>query len=550
MTATVAQHLVEALESLGVRTAFGLPGVHNLPFWDALRQSDIRLVGVRHEQTAVYAADGHARASGELGVAITTTGPGAANAVGATGEAWCCGSPVLVIATDIPSTLRRPGVYRGVLHETRDQARMFETVVKGTFRVTDPDGAAATLLEAAASATAAPTGPTYLEIPTDFFKVETDEAADVLPGDPHPVPDQSEIERAAELLAAATRPLVWVGRGGLGAGPAVEDLAARLGAPVLETFGARGTIAESFAGRVGYVPHFPEVGEIWDEADAVLAVGSDFDGTMTQNWALPAPPRLVAVNLLATEVGKAYEPDVSLIGDAAATVARLAAALPHGFSGNGHRPDLGALRGGLRTRLEAEEPGPMGLIADLEATVPGDLPVVVDMCIAGYWIGAVRDFTAPRALAYPIGWGTLGFGFPAAVGTAISRGRTLCVCGDGGFLFAAGELAVLAEERPPLTVLIVDDGGYGMLRFDQVQAGEEPFGVDLSTPDFVGLAESFGLTARRVTEVGAPLRSALDEALADPGPRIVVLAKALNPPETTSPRWYRRRTTSSTSTES
>ena len=129
MSNTVAEHLVDALEELGVSIVFGLPGVHNLSLWDALRNSQIRLIGVRHEQTAVYAADGHARTSGELGVAITTTGPGAANAVAATGEAWTCGSPVLVIATDIPSTLRKPGKYRGVLHETRNQASMFETVV-------------------------------------------------------------------------------------------------------------------------------------------------------------------------------------------------------------------------------------------------------------------------------------------------------------------------------------------------------------------------------------------------------------------------------------
>jgi acetolactate synthase-1/2/3 large subunit len=543
MPLTVAQHLVDALESLEVRIAFGLPGVHNLALWDALRQSDIRLVGVRHEQTAAYAADGHARATGELGVAITTTGPGAANAVAATGEAWCGGSPVLVIATDIPSTLRRPGVYRGVLHETRDQARMFETVVKETFRVTDPDHAAGTLLAAAAAATTAPTGPAYLEIPTDFFQVETEEATTAPPSDPYPVPDDAEIQRAAALLTAAERPLVWVGRGGLAAGTEIEDVAARLGAPVVETFGAKGTISPAFAGRVGYVPHFPEVGALWDEADAVLAVGTDFDATMTQAWTMPAPPRLIAVNVLDSEARKAYEPDVALIGDAAPVVSRLAAAIPDRASGNGRRVDLGGIRAGLRSRIEETDPDAMGLIADLEASVPADTPVVVDMCIAGYWIGATRDFAKPRMLAYPIGWGTLGFGFPASIGTAISQGPTLCVCGDGGFLFAAGELAVLAEEKPPLTVLLVDDGGYGMLRFDQVQSGDEPFGVDLATPDFVATAESFGIGAERITETGAPLRALLADALADPGPRFVVLEKSLTPPETTSPRWYRRKLT-------
>src|SRR3954449_9131342 len=135
MPATGADVLVSALESLGVEAVFGLPGVHNLPAWEALRESPIRLIGVRHEQAAVYAADGLARATGQLGVAIVTTGPGAANTLAATGEAWASGSPVLVIATEIAAARRRTGVYRGVLHETRDQRAMFLPVVKDGWTV-------------------------------------------------------------------------------------------------------------------------------------------------------------------------------------------------------------------------------------------------------------------------------------------------------------------------------------------------------------------------------------------------------------------------------
>src|SRR4051794_13492881 len=141
---TGARLVVQALEDAGVELAFGLPGVHNLALWRALSDSPVRLVGMRHEQAAAYAADGYARASGRLGVAITTTGPGAANTLGAVGEAWASRSPVLVIATDIPSSLRRPGAYRGVLHETTDQAAMFAPVVKATYRALEPaQGAAA-----------------------------------------------------------------------------------------------------------------------------------------------------------------------------------------------------------------------------------------------------------------------------------------------------------------------------------------------------------------------------------------------------------------------
>ena len=165
---TGAQVIVQQLEETGVEVCFGLPGVHNLALWEALRESRIRLVGVRHEQAAAYAADGYARATGKLGVALTTTGPGAANTLGAVGEAWASRSPILVIATDIPTTLRRDGVYRGVLHETAGQDRMFAPVTVDGAVV----GAADELQRAAAHVTRPHRGPVYLEVPTDLLSAE------------------------------------------------------------------------------------------------------------------------------------------------------------------------------------------------------------------------------------------------------------------------------------------------------------------------------------------------------------------------------------------
>src|SRR5438067_2474941 len=169
---TGAELLVRGLEAAGVEVSFGLPGVHNLAAWKALSSSDIRLVGVRHEQTAVYAADGYARASGRVGVAITTTGPGAANTLGALGEAWASGSPVVVIATDIPSSIRRPGVYRGALHEASDQEAMFKPVTKATFKVADPGTAGHAIQRAIQTAISAPSRPVYVEVPTDVLSAE------------------------------------------------------------------------------------------------------------------------------------------------------------------------------------------------------------------------------------------------------------------------------------------------------------------------------------------------------------------------------------------
>src|SRR3954464_9378679 len=207
---TGAHIVVGELERAGVEVCFGLPGVHNLALWEALRTSSIRLVGVRHEQTAAYAADGYARATGRLGVALTTTGPGAANTLGAVGEAWASRSPILVIATDIPSTLRRPGEYRGVLHETAGQAAMFAPVVKSTHFALDAAAVAPAAAAAIAAATTAPTRPAYLEIATDLL------AADV-PGDAHvlrtPAPARPDLDAAVAALDAAERPLLWVGGG-------------------------------------------------------------------------------------------------------------------------------------------------------------------------------------------------------------------------------------------------------------------------------------------------------------------------------------------------
>src|SRR4051795_6350405 len=170
--ATGAQIIVQALERAGVEVCFGLPGVHNLALWDAVRTSSIRLAGVRHEQAAAYAADGYARATGRLGVALTTPGPGAANTLGALGGAWASRSPILVIATDIPTSLRRPGEYRGILHETDGQAAMFAPVVKSTHVALDPAAVAPAAAAAVASAGAAPTRPAYLEIATDLLAAE------------------------------------------------------------------------------------------------------------------------------------------------------------------------------------------------------------------------------------------------------------------------------------------------------------------------------------------------------------------------------------------
>jgi thiamine pyrophosphate-dependent acetolactate synthase large subunit-like protein len=502
MSVSGAQLVVSALERAGVDVVFGLPGVHNLALWPALAHSPIRL--------------------------------------GAVGEAWASRSPVVVIATDVPTTLRREGVHRGLLHEATDQRAMFEPVTKATFRGDDVSTLGEVVLAALDTARAAPTRPAFLEVPTDLLAAHAESSAGPA-GKAISADELLVVDELTDLVASARHPLLWVGGGAVGAGEAVGRLAERLAAPVLTTYSARGVLPPEHPCLVGLPPHVPEAGALWDEADLVMAIGSDLDGMMTQNWAQPAPSRLIVVNVDVEDATKNYGADLVIEGEATIAGA-LADVLPERDGIDALARRLADLRAAVRERMAEEFAGELAFLDAFAAAVPDDATIVCDMCIPGYWIGGFHPVPAPRRLAYPMGWGTLGWAFPAAIGSALGgAGPAVAVCGDGGFLFACGELATVAQERPPLTALIVDDGGYGMLRYDYARTGEEPLGVDLHTPDFVALAESFGVRAEAVDGLGDAFSATLARHVADPEPSVLVARAGLQPPPTTSPRWYRHR---------
>lgn len=543
-TATGATRLVEALDQLGVKLVFGLPGVHNLPIWKALSESDIRLVGVRHEQTAAYGADGYARATGQLGVALVTTGPGAANTLGGTGEAMAAGSPVLVIASDVSTALRREGVYRGTLHETRDQTAMFRPVTKAARLVGSAGEIGDAVIESGSAALAAPTGPVYLGIPTNLLSEPVaSQPPPAAASARQPVLPPEAVERACELFANAERPLIWAGGGALRAeaGPAIGELALRLAAPVMTTYMGRGLLPPEHPCAVPGPVHAREIGALWDEADVVLAIGTDFDGTNTQNWQMPAPPALISINVDEADANKSYTSEVTLVGDARTVVEDLLRAPAPARDG------LAALEGRLAAIgsevsawVENDDEQAARFLDVIHRALPPDAVVVTDMCIPGYWLGGYWQVPRPRKLVYPLGWGTLGFGFPASLGAGLAgAGPTVCVIGDGGFMYACGELATVVEARIPLTIVLVEDGGYGMLRWDQVHAGEEPFGVDLVQPDFQALAASFGVPATVIDGFGPEFEQELRRSVASSEAEMLVVRASLKPPPTTSPRWYR-----------
>ena len=446
-----------------------------------------------------------------------------------------------MIATDVPTGVRRPGVWRGSLHETTDQAGMFRPVVKSALRVPKGTDLARAVTEVATAALAAPSRPVYLEIPTDLLQAEAHETPAEAPAEPPPLPHDPFV-RAGELVGRSRSPLIWAGGGTVAAeaGEAVAELAERLVAPVLTTYSARGLLPPDHPCDVGVSAHFPEAGELWDEADLVIAIGSDLDGMMTQNWQQPQPPHLLAINVDGEDASKNYLPDLLLEADAAAATAALVHRVERRGGLDALRARLQRLRKGVRAGLERSDPDALGFLDAIDRALPPETVVVCDMCIPGYWLGALRRPAGPRRLLYPLGWGTLGCAFPQALGAALGvDAPVVSVSGDGGFLYACGELATAAQEDIPVSAVVVDDGGYGMLRFDQERRGDPHEGVDLHTPDFEALARSFGVRAETVEGLDEAFEAKLQHHAGLREPTLLVAKAALGPPPNVSPRWYR-----------
>jgi thiamine pyrophosphate-dependent acetolactate synthase large subunit-like protein len=534
--ATVAEVIANTFRAAGVDLAFGVPGIHNMGLWPDLQDAGITLMSSRHEQGTVYAADGYARATGRLGLALTTTGPGAANAVGAMGEAWASKSPVILLSTDIPASMRRPGVYRGVVHECVDQPALFGPVTKAVVVCERADDAAEATARAVELALSAPCGPVYLQFPADQFAATTDVLARSPTRAEPPAPATSAVDAALDLLAAAERPLIWAGGGARDAGAEVAELALALGAPVLTTFQARGLLPDDHPALVGLPPHEPAVTALIEQADLAIVVGSDLDQMMTQGWRLPLPERRIAVNVDAGDATKNYPMDVVLRTDAALGARALTLADPQRRR---WFEDLRVLEGDVLAAIaDAEETAEAAeYLQSLRTAIPPEATVFADMAVPGYWASGYHPVHRNRGLHYPMGWGTLGFGFPASIGAAAARrGPVVSLNGDGGMLFAIGELALVVEEALPLTVVVVDDGGYGMLRYGK-EIGENRFGTELRSPDFAAIARGFGLTTDTVDGVGADFAAALQSAVAAGRPHLVHARARMTPPRTTSPRW-------------
>lgn len=519
--------VVETLTALGVTHVFGIPGQHALGLFDAIRRSDLQFVSSRVENNSAFGADGYARVADQVAVMFVSTGPGALTALGALQEAYTTGVPVLVISSQVP---RRGigGRRNGLLHQTDDQQKSAQNVTKSTAVVLDAAHIPSAIADAWALAQAVPSGPTWVEIPQDVLL----EDAPVPPVTSAVVaipdrPARAELaDEAARLLAAAERPVILAGGGVRRSRTGSAELvrvAEALGAPVVSTVGGKGAIPFAHPLSAASWIEDRHTTDLLEQADVVLAVGTTI-GEVTSNYFTYRPQgRLIQLDAEPRVLGSNY-PCLGIHADAGLGLAAIADRLPDAGDAARQRGAVTAarLRQQVEERLAGQDLAPeRTLLADLRAAVPDDMHTFWDMTIAGYWAWSAWD---PRDGGFHSaqGAGGLGFAFPAALSAAIADDRpTLAVSGDGGAMYGIAELATARQHDADVTWLVVDDGGYGILREYMNGAFGAATATELSRPSFVDVARAFGVAAHEATP--ETVREVLAGALAEPGPSVVVL---------------------------
>ncbi len=530
----IGGHVVaESLRALGAEVVFGLPGIHVLPIWEGLRAAELSVLGFRQESNAGFAADGHARVTGRPAPLLVSTGPGAFMTLAPLHEASTAFVPVVVVASQIVADAIGKG--RGHLHESPDQAASFTPLVKWTARAGSPAEIPHVLAEAWRRAATPPQGPVYVEVPFDVLTATAGDAETVEPdGRPGtgPVPAAAELDHAAALLAAAERPLVVAGGGAVRSGATAEllALAERLDAPVATTHTGKGVFPERHPLALGSAWDSDVHRELVAQADVVLCVGSWLGYDVADGFRLRLEGTLIQIDAAPERIGVNF-PAVGLVGDAKVTLQ----ALLDRLASSG--PREGAARvASVRERIERGLASQKSrLVLDVVETIDDVLPegaaAAWDSTIAAYAACSYLRVEEPRRFLYPAGSSTLGYAWPAALGAAAGLPGTpvLAVVGDGGLQYGISELATAKQHGLDVALLLIDDGGYGILREYQDRSGFAHAGVDLDHPDFVALCKAYAIPARRSS--AEDLGSDLEWALGHRGPAVVVLEEVLTMPE-------------------
>ncbi|CAI1854989.1 thiamine pyrophosphate-binding protein [Serratia proteamaculans] len=520
---TVGEAIARTLEQYEVSAMYGIISIHNLPIADAVGQrGNIRFVPARGEAGAVTMADAHGRFSG-LGVALTSTGAGAGNAVGAMIEALNANTPLLHITGQVEKAYLDADA--GFIHETRDQLGFLRACSKRAYRVNSAEQAVAVIQRAILDAQTVPCGPVAVEIPIDIQSSLVSSAVLSQPVAPAPLPQASDdaVERLYQRLKQAKRPLLWLGGGALACGDAVRKLA-DAGVAVISSTHGRGILPDSHPRSLRAFHNSPSIEAILTQCDLTLVAGSRLRSNETRTWTLPLPRPLVQIDIDPAAANRNYLADEQINGDCGALLNALAARLSSGekVSAEWDAKIVAAVQ--QAESALRQQSGEYAKLNDaIAAALPQDGLLVRDITVSGsVWGSRLFRAISPLCNIHSLA-GAIGMGLPMAIGTAIAnpQRKVVGLVGDGGLALGLGELATMAQEQANITLLIMNDGGYGVMRGiqDKYFAGRQYYN-ELHTPSFTLVAEAMGLKAWKV-DSAAQFSGVLAEAINYPGPSVV-----------------------------
>lgn len=515
---TSADLIVQGLLAHGVETVFGIPGVQTYELFDSFARAGtaLRVIGARHEQAAGFMAFGYAQATGRTGVYTVVPGPGVLNSAAALLTSFGASTPVLCVTSEVPRAALGRGL--GHLHEMPDQLATLRSLTKWSELVEDPALVPNVLASAIHRAHTGRPGPVSLAIPWDTLGLRS--AAAVTGPRPgfRPVVSPDAIAEAAEILASARNPMIMVGGGARHAAPEVRALAEHLQAPVVSFRGGRGVVSDDHPLGFTCASGF----ELWSTTDVVVGVGSRMELAWARWPDRPVGQRTILLDIDPRQ-GTRLDPDVAVIGDAIDSVAALTAALE---AIGAPRADRSAQFGAVKRRVAEQIRGAspeLEYLAAIRQVLPRDGLFVDEVCQAGFasWFGF--DVYSPRTFITAGYQGTLGFGYPTALGAKAAHPDrdVVSIAGDGGFMFGVQEIATAVQYGLNVVAVVFDNGSFGNVELDQHRLFEgRTFGTTLVNPDFARLAEDFGalgITAHTPLE----LREALDTALTSARPAVI-----------------------------
>jgi 5-guanidino-2-oxopentanoate decarboxylase len=516
---TCGQAAIALLERYGVDTVFGIPGVHTLELYRGLAESRIRHVAVRHEQGAGFMADGYARASGRPGVCVLITGPGMTNAATPIGQAYSDSVPMLVLSS--VNATDDLGKGRGRLHEITSQQAAMAPLTAFSRTVRRAEDLPPAYADAYRIFEAGRPRPVHIELPLDLLAAPGPQLSDRPTVARPPAPEAGLIAKAAALLAEARRPVIVAGGGMVDHGKSVVALAEKIGAAVIPTVAAKGAIPDSHPLCVGSTLTLAPTQELLRSADVIVAVGTELSETDSWIDRLPIEGKLIRIDVDPAALCRDYAPAVAIRADGATALAVLTAAVS-GSRSEVDQAELARLRDAIGPSLAPLQRKHAHVLDALREALPEDGIVASDMTQIAYTGCYYFRCERPRCWFHPLGYGTLGYALPAAIGAKLAAPEraTVALAGDAGFLFTVQELATAVELGLPIAIVLWNNDALAQIAEGMVEKGIPEIGVRQRNPDFIKLGKAFGCRTVRPTSL-ARFKAALRSAFGADGPTLI-----------------------------